>query len=324
MDTDASTLTVNDFGRNAFAMIRRYLALLPLVAAVGLGLLVPIVAGPANVASATTPAEGYWLVGSDGGVFTFGNAQFYGSAAGVPLQRPIVGMAATPDRLGYWLVASDGGVFSYGDARYHGSIPALGIAPAGSSAGTPQLTAPIVGIVSSADGGGYFLIGADGGVFAFGDAHFAGSCYGETGTDECDAPIAAAAGSGAGGGYWLMSRIGTSYNFGGAPPGCQVPPQQTPVTSLSATPNGSTYAFVFASGYVIGCTTPLYGTRLIQLPSGETAVGLAVRLPPATAQYWVATNWGAVLAPGIGGLTPSLGTMAGKRLDAPVVGIVGW
>ena len=54
-------------------------------------------------------ADRYWLVGSDGGIFTFGSAQFYGSTGGIHLNKPIVGMAATPDGKGYWLVASDGG-----------------------------------------------------------------------------------------------------------------------------------------------------------------------------------------------------------------------
>ena len=38
----------------------------------------------------------------------------------------------------------------------------------------PKLSAPIVGMVPSADGGGYFMVSSDGGVFAFGDAQFAG------------------------------------------------------------------------------------------------------------------------------------------------------
>ena len=40
----------------------------------------------------------------------------YGSMGGKPLNKPIVGMAATPSGDGYWLVASDGGVFAFGDA----------------------------------------------------------------------------------------------------------------------------------------------------------------------------------------------------------------
>ena len=66
-------------------------------------------------------AAGYWLAASDGGVFNFGDAAFFGSTGGIPLNRPIVTMAATPSHRGYWLVASDGGVFSFGDAGFHGS-----------------------------------------------------------------------------------------------------------------------------------------------------------------------------------------------------------
>jgi len=36
---------------------------------------------------------GYWEVASDGGIFTFGGTQFYGSTGSLPLNRPIVGMA---------------------------------------------------------------------------------------------------------------------------------------------------------------------------------------------------------------------------------------
>ena len=55
---------------------------------------------------------------SDGGVFNFGDAAFYGSMGGQHLNPPVVGIATTPDGQGYWLVASDGGVFSFGDAEF--------------------------------------------------------------------------------------------------------------------------------------------------------------------------------------------------------------
>ena len=60
--------------------------------------------------------HGYWLVASDGGIFSFGDARFYGSTGAMHLNRPIVGMATTPTGHGYWLVASDGGIFTFGDA----------------------------------------------------------------------------------------------------------------------------------------------------------------------------------------------------------------
>ena len=77
--------------------------------------------------AASPTGHGYWLVASDGGIFTYGDASFQGSAGGLALNKPIVGMAATPDGGGYWLVASDGGVFTYGDAVFHGSTGGLAL-----------------------------------------------------------------------------------------------------------------------------------------------------------------------------------------------------
>jgi hypothetical protein len=72
--------------------------------------------------AATANGDGYWLVASDGGVFSFGDAGFQGSTGGLPLNAPVVGIAATPDGGGYWLTASDGGIFNYGDAGFFGSM----------------------------------------------------------------------------------------------------------------------------------------------------------------------------------------------------------
>jgi hypothetical protein len=93
--------------------------------------------------------EGYWLVAQDGGVFTYGNAKFFGSAGGEKLNKPITDIVPTPTKQGYWLVASDGGVFSYGDASFFGSPANL------------KLKSPIVGMASTAQGGGQ-AIGPEG------------------------------------------------------------------------------------------------------------------------------------------------------------------
>jgi len=113
----------------------------------------------------TADGAGYWIVDSDGGVFTFGDAAFRGSMGGVRLVAPVVGMAATPGGGGYWLVAADGGVFAFGDAAFSGSM-----------GGTP-LVAAVVGMAADPNGRGYWLAAADGGVFAFG-APFLGSMGG--------------------------------------------------------------------------------------------------------------------------------------------------
>jgi hypothetical protein len=71
--------------------------------------------------AATPGGHGYWLVAADGGIFSFGDAAFYGSTGSIALNQPVVGMAATPGGHGYWLVAGDGGIFSFGDAAFYGS-----------------------------------------------------------------------------------------------------------------------------------------------------------------------------------------------------------
>ena len=58
----------------------------------------------------TPDGKGYWLVASDGGIFTFGDAGFYGSAGGTTITSPVVGISPTPSGLGYWLV--DAGTYS--------------------------------------------------------------------------------------------------------------------------------------------------------------------------------------------------------------------
>jgi hypothetical protein len=51
--------------------------------------------------AATPTGHGYWLVAADGGIFTFGDADFEGSDGGTPHGAPAVGMAATSG--GYWI-----------------------------------------------------------------------------------------------------------------------------------------------------------------------------------------------------------------------------
>ena len=45
-------------------------------------------APPPTTSPSTSTSHGYWLVGSDGGIFSFGSAQFYGSMGGIALAAP--------------------------------------------------------------------------------------------------------------------------------------------------------------------------------------------------------------------------------------------
>ena len=120
------------------------------------------------VAIAVTPdGRGYWEVASDGGIFNFGDAGYYGSMGGKPLNKPIVGIAAATDGAGYYEVATDGGVFNFGSAGFFGS------------AGNLHLNAPVVGIATAPDNHGYWTFATDGGVFNYGTGSlFKGSAGG--------------------------------------------------------------------------------------------------------------------------------------------------
>jgi hypothetical protein len=150
--------------------------------------------------SATPSGLGYWLVASDGGVFSFGDARFYGSTGGLRLNQPIVAMSATPSGHGYWLLASDGGVFTFGDAPFHGST------------GSTGLNQPIVGMSATPSGLGYWFVGADGGVFSFGDAAF----HGSTGALRLNQPVVGMSATPSGHGYWIVAADGGVFSFGDA------------------------------------------------------------------------------------------------------------
>ncbi len=62
---------------------------------------------------------GYWLVAQDGGIFTYGSARFYGSAAGAMAGQAAVGMVASPKDDGYWIASQWGGVSTASPAGMH-------------------------------------------------------------------------------------------------------------------------------------------------------------------------------------------------------------
>jgi hypothetical protein len=263
-----------------------------------------------------TGQHGYWLVGSDGGIFSFGSAQFHGSTGAMTLQRPVVGITPTVDDGGYWLVASDGGLFAFGDAGFYNSIPGLGLAPAGSS-NPKRLNAPIVGMVPSNDGGGYFMVAADGGVFAFGDAKFEGSCPGIGG---CSGAAVAVMPDASGNGYWLVTATGNVYAFGDAVDYGQPGPQSVPVTAAARTADGGGYWLLFSNGVVAA-----FGDAK-NLGDSAGSVGgsnpaTAIFTTSSGGGYWIASANGAI---GAYGDAPNDGSMAAHHLNGSIVAATGW
>ncbi|KJE75549.1 hypothetical protein [Ferrimicrobium acidiphilum] len=182
----------------------------------------PIV-GIAEMAS----GKGYWMVGADGGVFNFGDAAFYGNTysdgltgltGSHPLGSPVVGIAPTPDGKGYWLVTKAGHVYGFGDASFYGDTYSDGLT---GLTGSHPLNAPIVGIQSTPDGKGYWMVGADGGVFNFGNAAFYVSTYsdglsGLIGSHPLVSAVVGMVPTANGQGYWLVTKTGFICDFGSA------------------------------------------------------------------------------------------------------------
>jgi hypothetical protein len=260
--------------------------------------------------------HGYWLVGSDGGIFTFGSAAFHGSTGNLKLNRPIVGITPTVGDAGYWLVGSDGGVFAFGGARFYGSVPGLGLAPAGTTVGR-HLDAPIVGVVPSIDDRGYFMVASDGGVFAFGDARFEGSCPGIGG---CSGQAVAVAPDASGRGYWVVTSTGHVYSFGDAPYFGAPGPQASAATSMVRTPNGGGYWILDADGRVFNYGDANRLGSLAANTTGESDPAAAIVATADGGGYWVVSALGAVYPLGD---APSEGSVSGKHLNGRIIAATG-
>jgi Transglycosylase-like domain len=248
--------------------------------------------------TSTPDGLGYWETASDGGVFTFGDAPFYGAAASLRLNEPIVGMASSSAD-GYWEVASDGGIFTYGNAPFYGS------------AGAAHLNRPVVGMEPTPDGKGYWLVASDGGIFTYGDAHFYGSASGLS----PGSAIVSMSSTPDGGGYWLASANGAVFAFGDAAykGGASVGPQVIGISSTSTgyrlgTATGSIYAFggssVFGSMADQHLNQPVVGIQ--QTPDGMG--------------YWLVAADGGVFAFGDAFFYGSLGgsTLSSSHASAAI------
>jgi hypothetical protein len=246
--------------------------------------------------------EGYRFVASDGGVFDFGDASFWGSTGSTQLNAPVVGMADTPSSKGYWLVASDGGIFSYGDARFFGSM------------GGRHLNKPIVGMAATPDGGGYWLVASDGGIFSFGSATF----FGSTGAMSLNKPIVGMAATPDGGGYWLVASDGGIFAYGdaqfyGSTGSLRL---NSPVVGMAAGPGGNGYWLVAADGGIFAYGSAQFFGSAGSLHLNQPVVGMAAA--PNSDGYWLVAADGGIFTYGN---ALFYGSTGGMTLNKPIVGM---
>jgi len=246
--------------------------------------------------------QGYWLVATDGGIFSFGLSQFHGSTGNIHLNQPIVGMTSTPDHAGYWMVASDGGIFSFGDAMFHGST------------GNIHLNKPIVGMAATPSGNGYWLVASDGGIFSFGDATF----HGSTGNIQLNQPIVGMASTPSGKGYWLVASDGGIFSFGdatfhGSTGNIHL---NKPIVGMATTPSGAGYWFVASDGGIFTFGDATFHNSAGNLALVKPIVGMAATQDGGG--YWMVASDGGIFAFGDAHF---LGSMGGTPLNQPIVGM---
>jgi hypothetical protein len=249
------------------------------------------------------PGPGYWLVASDGGIFSYGTSAFKGSTGGTTLNKPIVGMAKTKSGQGYWLVASDGGIFAFGDAVFHGST------------GAKPLNQPIVGMLATPTGNGYWLVASDGGLFAFGDAGF----FGSAGALKLVSPIVGMTATPSGKGYRLVGADGGIFSYGDAKffGSTGAKPLAKPIVGMTPTPSGNGYWITASDGGIFA-----FGDAQFFGSTGATALVKPIVGMAATNTgfgYWLVASDGGIFS--YGDATFLGAPASGPPLAKPIVGM---
>ena len=270
---------------------------------------------------------GYWLVGGDGGVFSF-NARFYGSSSDdcaptPPTLAPFVcstAIGATPDSGGYTIVNPN----SYGVIGKPTSSPQFGDAtgaascvvhPSEATSGPSVMIADAWrGIASTPSGNGFWLVGYQGSVATCGDAAF----YGDSIRALSDPGRVGIAPTPDGHGYWVVASDGGVFSFGDArfygSMGGQPLNQQ--VVGMAATPDGNGYWLVASDGGVFAFGDAVFSGSMGGRSLNAPMVGIAAN--PDGAGYWTVAADGGVFS--FGG-APFEGSMGGHKLNWPIVGI---
>ena len=151
---------------------------------------------------ATGPAgpPGYNILTDAGGLYSFGDARYYGNLLDHGFPGPAVGLAETANGSGYNILTGSGALYSFGNAEYFGNLLDHGYpGPASAIASTPS-------------GSGYSILTAAGGLYTFGNAPYFGNLL-DRGYPGHAAGLAFTP---TGGGYWILTREGAIYSFGDA------------------------------------------------------------------------------------------------------------
>jgi len=172
----------------------------------------------------------------------------------------------------------------------------------------------IVGVARTPDGGGYWMVAADGRVYNYGDARYYGSAYGLP----LKAQIVGIAATPSGNGYWLVASDGGVFGYGdtlfyGSAGALKL---NKPVVGMAATPSGHGYWLVASDGGIFS-----YGDAPFEGSTGAIHLNKpVVGMSPTTSGlgYWLVASDGGVFSYGDASFHGSTG---GLPLNKPVVGM---
>ena len=162
---------------------------------------------------------------------------------------------------------------------------------------------------------GYWLVGRDGGIFAFGDAPFAGS----TGNLKLNQPIVGMASNPAGTGYWFVAADGGIFAFGdarffGSTGNIKL---NKPIVGMAPTKTGQGYYLVASDGGIFAFGDAKFRGSTGAIKLNKPIVGMAVS--PNSRGYWLVASDGGVFAFGNG--ADFFGSTGAINLAQPIVGI---
>ena len=251
---------------------------------------------------AAPPARsGYWMLGSRGRVYAFGDARPLGDAETGAARA--VDIEPTPSGHGYWVLDDQGGVHVRGDAVSHGALlsaqfragesatslsatrtgrgyrvfTSLGRAfPFGDAthlgdlAGT-RLNGPVLDSITTATGNGYYMVASDGGIFSFGDARF----FGSMGNTPLNRPVRSLVPDPDRAGYWLVASDGGVFAFAapfrGSMGGTAL---NRPITGM--VPFGNAYLMVAEDGGIFNFSDRPFSGSLGAAPPADPITSAAV------------------------------------------------
>jgi hypothetical protein len=172
------------------------------------------------------------------------------------------------------------------------SVVPVGRAPRLGAESGLALRAGVVGIAGDPTGPGYWLAGADGGVFAFGHAPFLGSL----GNTTLNAPIVGIAATPNGRGYWLAGSDGGVFAFGSArfEGSLGAVSLAAPITAIVPTRDGNGYWLIGKDGGVFAFGTARYHGSTQTLGLTTAVVGAATT--QTGHGYWLVGEDGGVFA----------------------------